>query len=105
MPVQLQLFGDIVDWSAAAAPTDVKGKSLGVERIVRQELETLTLHLAAPAAMHASHLELQEDAQAASRKVASAAKLAIVPPGMHSSAGAACRFFERRTRVTMRACG
>src|SRR6266568_83331 len=51
--------------SAATAPADVEGKSLGVERVVRQELETLALHLAAPAATHAPHLELQEDAQAA----------------------------------------
>src|SRR6266571_589041 len=105
MPVELQLLGDVIDRSAAASPADIEGKSLGVERIVRQKLETLALHLAAPAATHASHLELQEDAQAAGREIASAAKLAIIPPGMLLSAGPARRFFERRTSVTMRACG
>lgn len=60
---------------------------------------------AALAASDAPHLEFQEYAQAAGRKIASPAKLAIVPPGMSSSARPAGRFFERRTSVTMRACG
>jgi hypothetical protein len=105
MPIQLQLLGNIPDWRAAAAAANVKSKPLGVERVVRQELQTLALHLAALAAPDAPYLELQEYAQAASRKISSAANLAIVPPGMFSSACPAGRFFERRTRVTMRACG
>jgi hypothetical protein len=47
VPVQLQFLGDVMDRGAAAAATDVKGKPLGVERVVRQELEALALHLAA----------------------------------------------------------
>jgi hypothetical protein len=94
-----------MDRGAAAAATDVKGKPLGVERVVRQELEALALHLAAPAARDPPHLEFQEDTQVGGRKVSSPAKLAIVPPGMFSSARPAGRFFERRTSVTMRACG
>ena len=105
MPIQLQLLGNIPDRSAAAAATDVKSKSLGVERVVRQELQALALHLAALAASDAPHLEFQEYAQSAGRKIASPAKLAIVPPGMFSSTRPAGRFFERRTSVTMRACG
>src|SRR5258708_342549 len=83
----------------------VKSKPLGVEGVVRQDPQTLALPLAALAAPDAPYLELQEYAQAASRKISSAANLAIVPPGMFSSACPAGRFFERRTRVTMRACG
>ena len=105
MPVEPELFGDIADRSAAATPANVKGKSLGVERIVREEVETLALHLTALAAPNAPHLELQKYAQAASRKVANSADLAVVPSGMFSSACAAGCFFERRTRAMMRACG
>jgi hypothetical protein len=53
----------------------------------------------------APHLELQEYAQAAGRKIPNATKLAIVPPGMLSPARAAAGFFERRASVTIRACG
>ena len=105
MPIQLQLLGNIPDRSAAAAAADVKSKSLGIERVVCQELQTLALHLAALAARNPPHLELQEDTQAAGRKISNAANLAIVPTGMFSSARPAGCFFERRTRVTMRACG
>src|SRR6267143_1045600 len=86
MPIQLQLLGNIPDWRAAAAAADVKSKPLGVERVVRQELQTLALHLAALAAPDAPYLELQEYAQAAGRKISSAANRAIVPPAMVSSA-------------------
>jgi hypothetical protein len=105
MPIELELLGDIPDRRAAAAPANVKGKSLGVERVVRQELEALALHLAALATHDAPHLELQEYTQVARCKVPSPTKLPIVPPGMLPSARSATRFFERRTRVTMRACG
>lgn len=53
----------------------------------------------------APHLELQEYAQTAGRKIPNATKLAIIPSGMFSPAGAAAGFFERRTSVTIRACG
>src|SRR5262245_54979042 len=69
MPVQLQLLGDIPDRGAAAAPPHVEGKSLGVERIVGQELETLALHLAAPPAGDTPYLELQEYPQPTRRKI------------------------------------
>src|SRR5262252_1346543 len=101
MPVEPELFGDIADRSAAATPANVKGKSLGVEWIVREEVETLALHLTALAAPNAPHLELQKYAQAASRKVANSADLAVVPSGMFSSACAAGCFFERQTRAMM----
>jgi hypothetical protein len=74
---------------------DVKGKSLGVERVVRQELQTLALHLGALTARDPPHLELQEDTRAAGRKISNAANLAIVPTGMFSSARPTGRFFER----------
>src|SRR6266700_4125995 len=63
-------------------PADIKRKALGVERIVRQEFQSLALHLAAMPAPDAPHLELQEYAQAAGRKIPNATKLAIVPSGM-----------------------
>ena len=104
VPVQLQLFCNIADRRAAAAPADIKRKPLSVERIVRQEFQSLALHLAAMPAPDAPHLELQKYAQAAGRKIPNAPKLAIVPSGMLSPAYAATGFFERRTSVTIRAC-
>ena len=41
---------------------DVMGKALRIERVVRQEIEPLALHLAATAASHPPDLNLQEDA-------------------------------------------
>jgi hypothetical protein len=105
VPIQMQFFGDIADRRAAATAADVKSKSLGVERVVRQELQALTLHLAALTAPDAPHLELQEDPQIAGCKIANAPNFAIVPAEVLSSARPARRFFERRTSVTTRACG
>ena len=105
VPVQLERLGNIPDRRAPTAPADVKGKSLAVERVVRQELQTLALHLATTAAIDASHLELKEYAHAAAGKIARAAELAIVPARTHLPTSAAGRFFDRRTSVMTRACG
>ena len=44
----------------ATAPPDKIRKALGVERIVGQKLQPLTLHLAAVASVNAPHLQFQK---------------------------------------------
>jgi hypothetical protein len=101
----MQFLGDIADRRVASAAADVKSKSLGVERVVRQELQAFALHRAAMTAPDAPHLELQEYPQAAGCQIASAPDLAIVPAEVLTATCPARRFFERRTSVTIRACG
>ena len=101
----MQFLGHVPDWRGPTAPAHVEGEALGVERIVGQEVERLSLHSAAPPAGYPPDLELEVDAQIAAGEVADAARLAIVPPALHPTAGPAGRFFDRRVRVSTRACG
>src|SRR5260370_16714779 len=80
VPVQFEFLGDVPDRGAPTAPADIKGKSLGVERIVRQEFQTLALHLAAPAAMDAPHLKLKEYPQPPPATIAPTTPLPTLPP-------------------------
>src|SRR5207253_2742986 len=88
-----------------AAAADVKGKALGIEWIVRQELKLLALHVPATPARHAPDLDLQVDAHVATGKIANPPHAPIVPPTVNATAAAADRFFERRTRMITRAFG
>src|SRR6266581_6634450 len=56
VPIQRQFLRDIRDRRLPAAPPDKIGKALGVEWIVRQKLEPLSLHLAATAAIDLPNL-------------------------------------------------
>src|SRR5271157_597899 len=105
VPVQLELLGHIPDRRATTAPADLEGKSLGVARIVGQELHTLTLHLAAMAAIDAPHLELQEHPHATARNIPHPARSAIVPARLLPATCVADCFFDRRTSVMIRAYG
>src|SRR5260370_42407903 len=75
VPVQFEFLGDVPDRGAPTAPADIKGKSLGVERIVRQEFQTLALHLAATAAKDAPPPKLKEYAQAPPGQIGAATDL------------------------------
>src|ERR1700730_1016258 len=46
LPVKLEFLGNILDRRASTTPSNVKSKSFGIERVVRQEIQTLALHLA-----------------------------------------------------------
>src|SRR3984893_5359201 len=54
VPVQLQFRCHILDRRRPATPADIIGKALGVERIVRQKVELLPLHLATMPAVEAA---------------------------------------------------
>ena len=60
VPVERQLLRHVRDQCLPTAPPDKIRKALGVERIVRQKLQPLTLHLAAVAAVNAPHLQFQK---------------------------------------------
>ncbi len=105
IPVQVQFLGNVLDRRLPAAPAHVMGKALGIEGIVGQNLQPLAFHFAASSALHAPHLDLQEDTHVPTREIANASRTSVVPPGMNSTAAAADRFFERRTRVMTRAFG
>ena len=105
IPVQIQFLGNVLDRSLPAAPAHVMRKALGIEGIVREKLQPLAFHFAATAALHAPHLDLQINARVATGQIANAPRAPVVPPGVNSTATAADRFFERRTRVMTRAFG
>src|SRR5262249_32732791 len=105
VPVQPQFPRHILDRPVAAAPADVVGKALGVERIIGQKVEPLALHLATAAAVDPPHLQFKENARVAARHIAHPADLAVVPTHLDVAATAAGRFFERRLSVITRAFG
>src|SRR5487761_2409344 len=105
IPVQVQLLGNVLDRRLSAAPAHVMGKALGIEGIVGQKLQPFAFHFAAASALHAPHLDLQEDALVPTREIANASRTSVVPARMNSPATAADCFFERRTRVMTRAFG
>lgn len=105
MPVKQQLPGDLFDRTRPASFADIEREALGVEGIVRQEVQSLALHGAAHPTDHTTNLELQVDPHLAIGQVAYAPCAAVVPPPMSRPALSANRFFPRRTRRTTRACG
>jgi hypothetical protein len=80
-------------------------KALGIEWIVRQEVEPLPLHLATTAAINPPYLQFQKYPRVAARKIAHAPDLAVVPAHLDATTTAARRFFERRLSVITRAFG
>src|SRR5665811_894501 len=105
IPVELQLLGNVLDRRLPTALAHVMGKALRIERVVRQEIEPLALHLAATAASHPPDLNLQEDARVAARQITNLPYTPVVPTRMNSPAAPANRFFARRASVMMRAFG
>jgi len=104
-PVEFQLRRHRFDRGVRAAPTRVVGKPPGIQRMVRQPVQSFALHLATAPAGHAPQFELQRDPGVATGQVPHPPDFAVVPAVLHRAANAAQRFFERRTRVTIRAFG
>src|SRR4030042_1324011 len=103
--VQMQLLGDILDRGCAATLAHVKGKPLGVERVVGQEGKLLLLHLAAPSAQNTPDLQFEEDARVAQGEVSDQAELAVVEGPVCRTATSADCFFCRRVNRMTRALG
>jgi hypothetical protein len=105
VPVELEFLGDIADRCLAAAAADIKRKAFGEVRIVRQKVQPFALHGAAAAACDPPHFEFQNNPKSCARQVANLPHPPVVPPRLDPSATIANRFFERRSRRTIRAFG
>jgi len=105
MPVQMQFAGDVRHRAGAAAPADIPGKPLGIERVVGEKVESFPFHFAAVPTEHPSDLDFQIDARISTGEVAYPSESFVVPAGVHPATGVADGFFERRTRVMTRALG
>ena len=105
LAVQMQLLGDILDRGGTATLANVKGKPLGVERIVGQEGKFFLLHLAAPSAQNTPDLQFEVDARVAAGEVSDQADLAVVEGPVCRTASATDCFFCRRVNRMTRALG
>ena len=101
----MRLLGHVLDRHGPATTSHEEGETLGVERIVRQPVQLLLLHLAAAPAVDAPNLQLQVDPHVPARQIAHSAHLAVVPGAVDAPTGAARRFFPRRCRRMTRAFG
>jgi len=99
----MEFFGDILEGARATAPTDKPRKSLGVKRVVGEEIQMFASHLAAAWAAQTSNIELQVNSRVAAGKVARSKRTAVVPTRVCSTTFLADRLFERRTSVMTRA--
>src|ERR1022692_3846966 len=105
VPVQVLLLGHVLDRAAAAAFADVAGKALAVQRVLKEILQPLALHGAAPPTLNAPHLQIQVNAVVPTGQIPCASPPAVVPAPMHRATGPTDCFFPRRTGVISRACG
>src|SRR4029077_2427939 len=105
IPVQMQFLGNVLDRRRAAAPAYIVGKALRVERILAQERKPLALHRSTSAAADPAHFQIEVDTKLTARQIAHPPPGAVVKAAMHRPAHAAVGFFERRSRVMIRACG
>ena len=105
MPVQFQFRRHVLDRRSPATAADIMCKPLGVERIVRQKIELLPLHLGASAAVEPPHLQFQINPRVATRQITYPARFAVVPAHLDTTTTAADCFFERRLSLMTRAFG
>src|SRR5271165_695784 len=105
VPVELEFLGDIADRGLPAAASDIKRKAFGEVRIVRQKIQPFALHGAAMTARDAPHFEFQNNPKPCARQVANLPHPPVVPPVPDLPATAANRFFERRSRRSIRTSG
>jgi hypothetical protein len=99
------ILGNIADRCLPATTADIERKALGEMRIARQKIQPFALHSATTAARDASHFEFQNNPKSCARQVANLPHPPVVPAASDPSATAANRFFERRTRCTIRTSG
>jgi len=105
MPIEVELFGDILDRRLAAPPANKVGEPLCVEWVVGKKFKPLAYHFVTGPAKYASHFEFEIYPRIAARKIAYATDGAIVPAVVQASTTTASRFFERRLSLMMRAFG
>src|SRR6202171_3380212 len=105
IPVELELLGAIPDRCLPAAAADIERKAFGEVRVVHQKIQPFALHGAATAACDAPHFEFQNNPKSRARQVANLPHPPVVPAVPDPPATDAKRFFERRSRCTIRRSG
>src|SRR5205807_874161 len=105
LPVQRQFLRHVLDRCLPAMSANKVSKAFGVERIVGQKGGPFALHLATAAAVDPPYLQFQKYPSVATRKIAHAADLPVVPAHLDVTATAAGRLFDRRLSVITRAFG
>ena len=103
--IEVQFARHIANGRAAATAADVEGEAFGVKGVVRQPGQVLLFHGAAPAAVHASDLDLQVNARVATGQVADPTQFVIVEAALRLPTDPTGRFFRRRRNDTTRALG
>src|SRR5262249_44775839 len=63
LPIEVELFGNVLDRRLTAASADKIGKALGVEWIVGQKVEPFAFHFATNPAKNASNLDFEKYAR------------------------------------------
>jgi hypothetical protein len=101
----LELTGGITDRCLPAAAPNIECKAFGEVRIVRQKIQPFALHGATMATRDAPHFEFQKNPKPGARQIANPAHSPVVPARLDPSATTANRFFERRSRRTIRTSG
>src|SRR5580658_7456445 len=102
VPIQMQLVGDGLDGRLPTSSSDKEREPPGIERVIRQPIQSLLFHLSAPPAVDAPDFHIQIDPAVAAGEVAHPSDLAVVPSWMLPTACRATRFFERRESVITR---
>src|SRR5262249_21080536 len=105
LPIEVQLFGDRFDRAVATALAHIEGETLGVERVVGQPVQALSLHAATPPTGDATHGEGQIDPLIATSAVTDAARPLIIEAREALATYPTGRFFRRRRRVNKTAWG
>jgi hypothetical protein len=104
-PIEQVFLRHILDRGRSTASTDVESKALGVEWVVSQPVELLSLHPLAVPALDPADSDLKVDTHASGGKIPDPAQFVIIPPTSDPTTNCASRFFERRVRPITRACG
>ena len=103
LPVETELFSNILDRRAAAPLADIEGKALGIERVVCEEVELLLLHFPAPPALDPPDLQFQVDTGIAAGEVSDPTGLSVIEGPAGCPADTTCSFFPCRESATTRA--
>lgn len=105
VPVETQFLGNVLGRRRAAAPAHVIRKALSVERIVGQQRQSFALHRATLTALNPTNFEVEQNTKRSTGQISHLPPRAVVKAAMNRPASPAVRFFARRARVTIRACG
>ena len=102
LPVQVQFYGNVFNRLSIASLANIEGKALGVERIIRKELQLLLLHLVAANTENPANLKFKVYTPIAAGKITHSPILAVIDGSVYFTAVTADGFFPCRVSfITM----